>query len=192
MHCHTLVLSIQHFFRTRISHTPLTIQLPKLECGCTPWNEFLIRNPCLCTRLVDFTTVLFFLGVDQALLFSQSCSFRPDNGLNIFCCELTSTVQTLGALIIMESFDDDVYSIRARAQCVPLKLLVCTLFLSSLIATHSCKCILRVFAKSREASIQTYWCPSKDIPLHATVSFQKAKKNLNFFLDAINLSQCSK
>lgn len=88
----------------------------------------LVRNPCLCTRLVDFTTVLFFRGVDQALLFSQSCSFRPDNGLNNFCCELTSTVQTLGALIIMESFDDDVYSIRARTQCVPLKLLVCTFF----------------------------------------------------------------
>lgn len=119
---------IKHFFRTRISHTPLTIQDPKLECGCTLWNEFLVRNPCLCTRLVDFTTVLFFRGVDQALLFSQSCSFRPDNGLNNFCCELTSTVQTLGALIIMESFDDDVYSIRARTQCVPLKLLVCTFF----------------------------------------------------------------
>lgn len=90
----------------------------------------------------------------------------------------------------MESFDDDVYSMRARTQCVPLKLLVkCTFFLSSLIATHSCKCFLRVFAISREASIQTYWCPSKDIPLHATVSFQKAKKNLIFFLDAINFSQ---
>lgn len=96
MHCHTLVLSIQHFFRTRISHTPLTIQHPKLECGCTLWNEFLVRNPCLCPRLVDFTTVLFFRGVDQ-LLFSQSCSFCPDNGLNIFCCELTSTVQTFGS-----------------------------------------------------------------------------------------------
>lgn len=61
------------------------------------------------------------------------------------------------------------------------KLLVCTFFLSSLIATHSCNCFLRVFAKSREAFIQTYWCPSKDKPLHATVSFQKAKKKPNFF-----------
>lgn len=149
--------------------------------------------PCQKSLFVHKTCWLYnciiFRGVDQALLFSQFCSFRPDNGLNIFCCELTSTVQTLGALIIMESFDDDVYSIRARTQCVPLKLLVCTFFLSSLIATHSCKCFLRVFAKSREAFIQTYWCPSKDIPLHATVSFQKAKKNLIFFLDAINFSQ---
>lgn len=189
MHCHTLVLSIQHFFRTRISHTPLTIQHPKLECGCTPWNEFLVRNPCLCTRLVDFTTVLFFRGVDQAL-FSQFCSFRPNNGLNIFCCELTSTVQTLGALIIMESFDDDVYSMRGRTQCVPLKLLVCTFFLSSLIATHSCKCFLRVLlnpGKPLFKHIAVHLI--KDIPLHATVSFQKAKKNLFFFLDAINFSQ---
>lgn len=182
MHCHTLVLSIQHFFQTRISHTPLTIQHHKLECGCTLWNEFLVRNPCLCTRLVDFTKVLFFLGVDQALLFSQSCSFRPDNGLNIFCCELTSTVQSLGALIIMESFDDDVYSIRARTQCVPLKLLVCTFFLSSLIATHSCECFLRVFLlnpgkplfKHIGVHLKIYHCMQQS-------HFKKQKKP-NFFL----------
>lgn len=118
---HSYYKAYNNFFPTRISHTLSTKQLPKLECGCTLRIEFLVRNPCLCTRLVDFTTVLFFRGVDQAL-FSQSCSFRPDNGLNIFCCELTSTVQTLGALITMESFNDDVYSIRARTRCVPLKI----------------------------------------------------------------------
>lgn len=177
---------------TRIKHTTLlsnkdfTYSFNNTTPQIGMWMYTVEWIPCQKSLFVHETCWLYnciiFRGVDQALLFSQFCSFRPDNGLNIFCCELTSTVQTLGALIIMESFDDDVYSMRARTQCVPLKLLVCTFFLSSLIATHSCKCFLRVFAISREASIQTYWCPSKDKPLHATVSFQKAKKKPNFYL----------
>lgn len=81
----------------------------------------LLEIPVCAQDLLTLQLYYFFGGVDLAL-FSQSCSFRPDNGLNIFCCELTSTVQTLGALITMESFNDDVYSMRARTQCVPLKI----------------------------------------------------------------------
>lgn len=77
----------------------------------------LLEIPVCAQDLLTLQLYYFFGGVDQAL-FSQSCSFRPDNGLNIFCCELTSTVQTLGALITMESFNDDVYSMRARTRCV--------------------------------------------------------------------------